>query len=339
MKVSVFITIDTEHSVGGALQDSSLKPVGNERRIFGKIKNKEYGIPLIMDIAERHSISLTFFVEVFSRSYFGEEETARVCEYILNRGHDIQLHLHPLFLNLTDSNLKSPVYKATLHSYSLEEQASMIREGQDILMRNGAKKPIAFRAGGFAANWNTLKALAMNGFLVDSSLNRRYLGSPCMLNGCDINDVKRMDGIWEFPITNFMEFSPSGRRNAKPLDINGVSFYEIKRVLKNSITHGPSNIMIIMHSFSFIQPLDNQYKSAYPRRTIIRRFERLCRFLAERSDRYRVKSLGSLDESSLQKMDALSNHNLPPMPFVYTVLRLFEQGMQRALLWKNRIKK
>jgi hypothetical protein len=339
MKVSVFITIDTEHSIGGALQDSNLKPVGNETRIFGKIKNKEYGIPLIMDIAERQSIPLTFFVEVFSRSYFGEEETARVCEYILNRGHDIQLHLHPLFLNFDSPNPADQVYKPTITSYDLHTQTEMIREGKELLFRYGVKNFIAFRAGGFAANLDTLKALRGNGFLIDSSLNRCYLGSPCMLIGYDINDVKRIHGIWEFPITNFLAYSPAGRRSLKPLDINGVSFYEIRRVLEDSITHGPSNIMIIMHSFSFIQPLDNQYTRAYPRWGVIRRFERLCRFLAERSDRYQVKSLGSLDKSSLQKMDALSNHNLSPMPFVYTVLRLFEQGMQRALLWKNCIKK
>jgi len=34
--VQVFITVDTEHSVGGAIEDPAKEPVGNEKRIFGK---------------------------------------------------------------------------------------------------------------------------------------------------------------------------------------------------------------------------------------------------------------------------------------------------------------
>ena len=48
-KVNVFLTVDTEHSIGGAFSDPALQPVGNARRIFGRLGGKEYGIPLQMD--------------------------------------------------------------------------------------------------------------------------------------------------------------------------------------------------------------------------------------------------------------------------------------------------
>lgn len=66
-KTNVFITVDTEHSIGGAFSNPNLKPVGNEKRIYGKIGNKYYGIPLIMDIADEYGIPLTFFVEVMNK--------------------------------------------------------------------------------------------------------------------------------------------------------------------------------------------------------------------------------------------------------------------------------
>ncbi|MBW2738493.1 MAG: hypothetical protein JRE64_06500 [Deltaproteobacteria bacterium] len=329
MKVSVFITIDTEHSVGGALQDSSLKPVGNERRIFGKIKNKEYGIPLIMDIAERHSISLTFFVEVFSRSYFGEEETSRVCEYILNRGHDIQLHLHPLFLNFDSPNPADQVYKPTMTSYDLHTQTEMIRDGKRLLFRYGVNNLIAFRAGGFAANLDTLKALQENGFLIDSSLNRYYLRTHCKLHALDINDISEVEGIWEIPVTNFFEFLVLGGGRPKPLDINGISFLEMKSILRSALTDGPFNITFLMHSFSFVHNSGVENKKARPRYQVIRRFEQLCRFLSDNAENYTVRTFGSLKQYELSVMNKKANHILPRVSSILSIIRLFEQAKER----------
>ena len=92
--VNVFITIDTEHSIGGALENPQLQPVGNEKCIFGKIGGREFGIPLIMDIAESYGLKVVFFVEVFNHIFFGPDETRRVVDYILERGHDVQLQVH-----------------------------------------------------------------------------------------------------------------------------------------------------------------------------------------------------------------------------------------------------
>jgi len=77
-RINVFITVDTEHSIGGAFRDKNLKPVGNEKRIWGKIGEKSFGIPLMMDIVETFDIRLTFFVEVLNKHYFGEDETKKV---------------------------------------------------------------------------------------------------------------------------------------------------------------------------------------------------------------------------------------------------------------------
>jgi len=103
--VNVFITVDTEHSIGGAFMRKDARPVGNDRRVWGRIGTKVYGIPLIMDIADSFGLKLTFFVEVLNKYFFGENESREVCEYILKRGHDVQLHLHPNYLNFT---LKDP---------------------------------------------------------------------------------------------------------------------------------------------------------------------------------------------------------------------------------------
>ena len=45
--VNIFITVDTENSIGGSFNDTKLKPVGNEKTIFAKREDKYFGIPLI----------------------------------------------------------------------------------------------------------------------------------------------------------------------------------------------------------------------------------------------------------------------------------------------------
>src|ERR1051326_5303371 len=94
-KVRVYFTIDTETSLGGAWRNGS-GPLPVTRTIFGENGSGCYGVPLIMDILEQHHFRGTFFVEVFCSYLLGKEEVGRVFQCIRKRGHDVQLHLHPV---------------------------------------------------------------------------------------------------------------------------------------------------------------------------------------------------------------------------------------------------
>jgi hypothetical protein len=324
-RINVFITIDTEHSIGGAFGDRNLKPVGNEKRIWGKIGDKSLGIPLMMDIAEAFDIRLTFFVEVLNKYYFGEDQTKKVCEYILNRGHDVQLHLHPNYLNFRLNNPREKAYSDLIGTYSLEKQIDLIEEGIKILMQTGGSRPIAFRAGCFGANEETLRALKAVGVLIDSSYNKAYVGDTCLLDNKGINDLTYLDWIWEFPITNFVESTKVRSKRFKPLDINGVSFQEMKSVLNQAKESGPRNITIIMHSFSFLKPYDVQYNKVRPRGNVIQRFQRLCQFLEENVRFFEVRTFSSLDKEELTKICQQSSHIFPRVPSLLSVMRGFQQ--------------
>ena len=302
MKVNIFITVDTEHSIGGAFQNPKLKPVGNDRRIFGRKGNKEYGIPLIMDIADRYGIPLTFFVEVLNKYYFGENESREVCRYIIDRGHDVQLHLHPNYLNFTLPNPRQIKFSDLIGSYGLEKQIEILEDGKSILVKNGLAEPIAFRAGCFGVNSDTLKALKKCGFLIDSSYNAAYLGGPCLLKDKKINDLTDFEGIWEFPVTNFLEPGLFGMERFKPMDVNGVSFPAMQEVLKKAVTAGPRNVTIILHSFSFLMPFDLQYKRVKPRFRVIRWFDKLCAFLKNNENIFNPITFGSLSEKDLSDL-------------------------------------
>jgi hypothetical protein len=328
-KVNVFITVDTEHSIGGAFEDSSLKPVGNEKRVFGKLGKEHYGIPLIMDIAEIHGIQLTFFVEVLNKYYFGQKETRDVCEYILNRGHDIQLHLHPNYLSFVAGSAVRRRYSDLIGTYSLSEQTQLIEDGVKTLIEYGVSHPIAFRAGCFGANKDTLLALKRNGIWVDSSYNQAYIGNACLLDDLKINDANYVESIWEFPVTNFLEKTRLRRKRFVPLDMNGVSFPETKYVLNWAGSKGVKNAIIILHSFSFIKHYDVQYQKIKPRIDVIKRFKKVCEYINENRDFYQVRTLGSLTVDEMSGFNVRTNGSFPEVPPQLSILRAIQQLKDR----------
>ena len=323
--VKVFLTIDTEHSIGGAFNNPDYRPIGNKKRIFGKIGKRYYGIPLLIDIANEFGLPLTFFVETFNKHYFGLDQIKETCDYVLKRGHDIQLHLHPNYLNFKLSNYIPPKYSDLIGEYSTEDQIKIISEAKDDLKNIAGYPPIAFRAGCFGANDETLEVLSKLGFIIDSSYNQSFLPKPCLMSNRNLNTVAYLNGVYEFPVTNFYETSRLRPPRYMPLDLNGVSFEEIRFLLEH-FGRTLKAVTIILHSFSFIKAFGVQYKKIRPRFEIIRRFRRLCKFLAENNHKYHVLALGSLDQESLS--DLVLNerrHIFPTVPWRLTFLRLGEQ--------------
>ena len=329
-KVNVSITVDTEHSIGGAFSSSNLRPVGNEKRVFGKVGKDSYGIPRIMDIAEAHGIRLTFFVEVLNKYYFGEEETRSVCEYILNRGHDIQLHLHPNYLSFVAGQILGQRYSDLIGTYSLSDQTWLIEEGVNTLKKYGVPNPVAFRAGCYGANQDTLTALKRNRIWIDSSYNHAYLGKTCLLNDLRINDVKHvLENVWEFPITNFVEKTRVRAKRFMPLDINGVSFHETKYVLNWARLKGVRSVTIILHSFSFLKHYDVQYQKSKPRFHIIQRFRKICQYLYENTHLYELRTLGSFTPGELHVFNPRTSASFPEIPTPLSMLRGIQQLKDR----------
>lgn len=61
--------------------------------IYGHIDREEWGIGKMMDIADRHNIKMTFFLDFAEVEAYGDE-IIKVGKYIAQRGHDLQIHCH-----------------------------------------------------------------------------------------------------------------------------------------------------------------------------------------------------------------------------------------------------
>lgn len=301
--VNIFITIDVETSIGGAFAvPNELRPVGAESCIYGKIREKEYGIPLIMNILERFKLKGTFFVEPFCSFYFGENIVKEVCRYISNRGHDIQLHLHPNYQIFRYKDWQrrckeKALFPDLVAKYTLDEQVEIVRMGKDILQRCGVS-PLAFRAGCFGANRDTILALEKNGFLIDSSYNASYLNKTCFIKSNDLlNDITKFGSIYELPITNYYEFKIDGFMRMRNLDLCAISAYELRQVLKKALRNNIAFVVIILHSFSFVKKRDFQYRMVTPNFILINRFIKLCEFLHRHQDLFHVFTFSQLCNS------------------------------------------
>ncbi|HEY7652073.1 MAG TPA: hypothetical protein VIG07_04565 [Methylomirabilota bacterium] len=300
--IDVYLTVDTECSVGGALTSPGLEPVGPERAILGVSGPRRYGTPLIMDILEEHGLRATFFAEVFASEVVGEPALAGAYREILARGHDVQLHLHPVFhyYALLKRGLiaadRLPERMDHIGRRPADIQLALLREGVAIFERLVGRSPSAFRAGNYAADDATLSGLEKVGIRYDSSFNAAYLGRSCLIGGTrPANSPWRAGALWEIPVTVFA--TGSGRlAGMKPLEISAVSFREMKSVLEQAERLGMGCVNMILHSFSLFKKVDAQYSRIRPDRLLIRRLRALCRFLRRGPERFRVITFADAPE-------------------------------------------
>jgi len=273
----VLVTIDTETSSG--CHGTACNPVPISDRIFGRRGGKEYGIPLIMDLLEKHGMKGVFFVNSTLDSYYPEVDIREMVQSIVRRGHDVELHIHPEFrcfkyCDEDDLKCRRRCTKGDnrLAGNNVAQQKLLIDEGLVNLERWAGYRPQAFRAGSFSADENTLDALRQAGVALDSSdsgphhpLSRKY----------PINQVSMDDGLLEIPIYNFMTFQVTDYQQYRRFDLESNTFLELKSVLQQAIEHKAGTVMTIMHSFSFCRP-----ETDCPNTRAIQNFDHLLGWIA-----------------------------------------------------------
>lgn len=157
------ISIDTE------AQPTRASGEHVQRLIHGNFANHSGGIGKMMDLAEKHNIVLTFFLDYAECDLYGEQiiETGKLIEA---RGHDLQLHFHPEFLSL-DTLKKHDCERQKLDELDYKHASAYV----DIMLERhqsaSSASPVAFRGGGYRYSAMLLKVLAKHGITVCSNHN------------------------------------------------------------------------------------------------------------------------------------------------------------------------
>lgn len=228
----VVIGIDTENYVEAFAQ--------------GEYQQSNFSEALSIEgVLSNHGIKGTFFVDVLEWYRIGAE--ARVVTRTLHSlGHDIQLHVHPIWA----------ADKYNLWEYSLVDQLRIIGDGVRLLKSWTGKRPVAFRAGAYSANRETLRALEILSIKVDCS--QYFQNQLCKLDFEEKNRVFEYEGVIEFPVSGYWRkcFHKTYFRKA---DINHSSLEELVSFIRQS-KNNLKVVHLFLHSWSFIKDNDAEEK-------------------------------------------------------------------------------
>lgn len=293
--MDVLLTIDTEvHPSLPGWRENGLS-AELEQYVYGRTPTGEFGLEYQLRVLHRHRLKAVFFVEALFGLEVGRPSFQRIVDTIQQAGHEVQLHIHTEWL----SHLRRPPLEGRtglhIRCFSEEEQTRLVACGLESLAAAGVRAVCAFRAGNYGADFATLRALARNGIHFDSSWNAAYLNTACGLKTGDLLLAPRLlEGVWEIPIAFFQDY-PGHHRHAQ---IGACSFAELRAALDGAAQQGWPSFVIVTHSFELVWRGVRKGRPASPRRLVIRRFERLCRFLDENRDRFRTVGFDALRVSA-----------------------------------------
>lgn len=244
MNKKILLTIDTEGPRGS-------DPV--RYQIWGDIGGgKLWGIPRIIEVLDKYDIKGLFFVDIAEAWHFGDEKISEVINYIINRGHDVGVHIHPH--HMPNEN------RQFLWEYSKEEQKDIITKCTNKYIEFTGKSPKSFRAGKYGANRDTLDILSELGYMYDFS--EFYSQKWCKINP-EIAYIlpQRYKGLVEFPVSIYKSLEiPGIYRRFDKLEIT-LSVSELKYVLNKYLkTDNDEVLTLFLHSFSFLNFLDTPDK-------------------------------------------------------------------------------
>ena len=299
-RTNVYITIDVETSVGGALDNTNCQVVPLEKRIFCQQGNSEWGIGFISKELKRSGLNASFFLEVFASKVFGDTVLKRASDIILENGNDIQIHLHPVFYRYADffknggelPSITKEAWPDAMTTYDEKEQFHLLEEGINIFKRITGISPVAFRAGGYMANKTTLKCLSKVGIYLDTSFNPLYPWS-FENDNFQMNRPNKCGDVWSIPISVFKTHFPD-TSSFKALEISSISFSEMRTVLETISKQSVGHIVIMLHSFSMVKPVDIAYSKIKPDKVVIKRFQKLLEYLNNNREVFRVSTFKEL---------------------------------------------
>lgn len=303
--LNVFLTVDTEiwpYSDGWPVRALPANKTQFEAEIaaciYGKTAAGDFGLPYQIEQLNQHGLKATFFLEPLFADRAGNQHLADIVNLIQHNGQEVQLHLHTEWLSEIHDPTIPTHFKQYMHQFTLDEQTALIAKGMRSLQAAGAIDLRAFRAGSYGANRDTLRAAAKNGLSFDSSYNPCYLEKDCQI---DLNQTllqpSRIEGLWEFPVSFFQDY-PGHQRHAQ---LAACSFNEMKTALLDAWQAGWFSFVIVLHGFELVKNR-NPDTPCLPDKRNIDRFQRLCGFLAEHTDKFCTATFSTLDTSTIPEI-------------------------------------
>ncbi|WP_296721451.1 hypothetical protein [Erythrobacter sp.] len=318
----VYITIDTEYSSGLYTGPGPADRAENYARSIACITPQgAAGITHKIDLLNEYGQKAVFFVDPMPALVWGVAAIEDIVGPLIAAGQDVQLHCHTEWLGLAGSANPLPSKRTgrNIADFPFEEQCQILEYARATLMAAGAPEPVAFRAGNYGADDNTLRALAAIGLAYDSSHCPALAGGDCRISlGPEDRDPVLHHGVIEVPAGTIGTMS-GGQRHAQ---ITALTLAEMLAAIRHARDGGQESFTLVSHSFELI----NRRRMAV-NRIVRRRFAGLVRALATMRG---VQTATFADDPP--PLPALGGNSQPlPASPIRTGMRLAEQMVSNSL--------
>lgn len=318
----VYITIDTEYSSGLLKGLSQADRVDNFARSIACVTpDGPAGITHKLDLLRQYGQKAVFFVDPMPALVWGVAAIEDIVGPILDAGQDVQLHCHTEWLELAgDRNpLSSKRIGRNLLDFPLEEQAQLLDFARDTLIAAGAPAPVAFRAGNYGANDDTLRALADLGIAYDSShCPALRQGASEISLGSEDRDPAYHMGVIEVPVGSISTLF-DGQRHAQ---ITALTRIEMGAAIRYARDTGRDSFTLVSHSFELINR-----RSLAVNKIVRKRFTCLIKEL----ESMRGVTTGNYRDTPPQVRSRIMYSELLPACPIRTSVRVAEQFASNAL--------
>lgn len=327
----VLITIDTEYSLALYQSGEGRDCAGNFARSIACASGRgSTGINYQMDRFDANGLKGVFFVDPMPAMIWGQEAVDAVVQPIVERGHEVQLHLHSEWLEFAEPSAR-PVGRtgSNIRDFTLDEQVTLLEYGIEKLVAAGAERPIAFRAGNYGANDDTLRALAKLGLVYDSSFAPGIPDSACeiSLDAAQLSPILH-HGMTEVPIGAIAAMGGAMRH----AQITALSQWELKRAVAHAAGEGWPAFVIVSHSFELFDRA-----RGIPNEVVRRRFDRFCKWLGQQGGSGTTTFAALQDKAKELRAAADEPINLLPHNPIATAQRMVEQAVANTLPGSVRI--
>ena len=292
MKTKVFLTIDTEFSIGGAfLAPQTVQPLGAQN-VLCESGGRSEGLGYMLDTFAANRLRATFFVEALQTAYFGDAPMGEIVQRIGAAGHDMQLHLHPVWTYFDHPHWQKRLLNVQpnddLHGRSVEQLVAWMRCGIDTFVRWGLPAPVALRTGNLMVDRNVYRAMAQVGLKVASNIARAVFepAEPQLRLNAGIHHI---EGVVELPVLTYSDMKIGAHTHRKVFTITGSSLAEGRCLLDRAHAGGAPSVVLLTHCHEFVK--GNMRASLLPDRVNQRRLDALCRYLRDNTDRFEVTTM------------------------------------------------
>lgn len=285
----IVISIDLEFDINRAFDGTGSSPVGVD-----SIRSREHpglGLDAILEPLEAHGLRAVFFTEALNTHYFGFDEMGAVARELRDRGHDMQLHLHPVWTVFANADWRDrcreqpprPDREDNFGALSAEQRDAVLKRGLEAFEAWGLPRPRAFRTGNLMISRAGYDSMRAHGIELSSSIGRRGFEGEAPPDRLPPT-IDEIEGVLEIPVTRYEEVSLGPLRRSRLFSLTGCSRTALRHVPQLAHAQGLSPLMLLTHAAEFMPAAS----SAGVARVNAKKFRDFCAYLASNQDRYAV---------------------------------------------------